>query len=221
MKGIRFGEVHSYHDLNLLLEPFTPEPAKPQTNLLKIPGRDGYLDLTEANGEVKYNSREFQFAFTIAPGDIMTFDERVSKVSGALNGLRCKITLDRDPDYYWTGRCAVDGYTQDKNIGRIVVRATVDPYKLKQSETVVVVELPKSSADVVEEETAYLMNSRMASVPTIECTNSNVIATFNGNKYFLKSGKNRILDIRLAEGSNALSLLGLGTVTITWQEGAL
>lgn len=215
MKGIYFGEVHSYKDLNLLLEPFTPTPAEPQTNLLKIPGRDGYLDLTEANGEVKFNSREFQFAFTIAPGDTLTFDERVSKVASALNGLRCKITLDRDPDYYWTGRCAVDKYAQNKNIGKIVVKATVDPYKLKQSETVATFDL---SSDVQE---VVLENGRMAAVPVIECTADGTTVAFCGKEYALNAGTSRILDIRFVEGSNVLKLSGTGTITFKWQEGAL
>lgn len=137
MNGVKFGVIHSYNDLNLILAPFTPTPAEPKVNFLEIPGRDGYLDLTEANGEVKYNSREFVFTFTAAPGDPLTFDERVSAVSNALNGLRCKITLDRDPDYYWEGRCAVSEYAQDKTIGQIEVTATVNPYKLKQEPTVI------------------------------------------------------------------------------------
>lgn len=215
MKGIYFGEVHSYRDLNLLLEPFTPTPAEPQTNLLKIPGRDGHLDLTEANGEVRFKSREFQFAFTIAPGDTLSFDERVSKVANALNGLRCKITLDRDPNYYWLGRCAVDQYAQKKNIGKIVVKATVDPYKLKHSETVETIGLSSNLREVV------LENGRMTAVPVIECTNSGATVVFGGSQYTLKAGTNKILDIRFVEGSNALKLSGTGTITFKWQEGAL
>jgi len=215
MKGVSFGEIHSYNDLNLVLAPFTPTPAEPQTNLLKVPGRDGQLDLTEANGEVKYNSREFEFKFAIAPGDFLTFDERASKVASVLNGLRCKITLDRDPDYYWLGRCAVDKYTQDKNIGKITVKAVVDPYKLKQNETVVSIVLSSVEQSVV------LQNSRMASVPVIECTDDGTTVVFEGNTYKLKAGTNKILDIRFVEGGNALKLSGTGTITIKWQEGKL
>lgn len=221
MKGISFGNIHSYNDLHLILAPFTPSPAKPKTNFLNVPGRDGYLDLTEANGEVKFDSRDFTFKFTIAPNDEMTFDERVAHVSSLLNGRQFKITLDRDPDFYWFGRCSVDKYAQNKIIGEVTVKATVDPYKLKQSETVVVVELAESAAEVLKPETVFLTNGRMASVPTIECTNEGVIVTFNGTDYTLQSGTNRILDIRLADGSNVLKLLGCGTVTITWQEGVL
>lgn len=214
MKGIYFGEIHSYNDLNLILAPFTPTPATPQTNLLQVPGRNGLLDLTEANGEVKYNSREFLFTFTVAPDDL-TFDERVSAVSNALNGRQCKITLERDPDFYWFGRCAVDKYEQDKSVGKITVRATVDPYKLKQSATVASFAL-SSSAKVVAVE-----NGRMAAVPVITCTNNGTVVSFNGKTHTLNAGTSRILDIRFTEGSNSLTLSGTGTITFTWQEGAL
>lgn len=214
MKGVSFGAIHSYNDLNLVLAPFTPTPAEPQTTLLKVPGRDGYLDLTEANGEVKYNSREFLIEFTVAPSDDLTFDQRASKVASALNGLRCKITFDRDPDFYWSGRCAVDKYTQDKNIGKITVKATVDPYKLKQSATVETIALSSSAQEVVFE------NGRMSSVPTIECT-SEATVVFNGNTYTLTAGTSKILDIRFVEGSNVLVLSGSGSITFTWQEGEL
>lgn len=215
MNGVYFGAIHSYNDLNLLLAPFSPAPAKPQTNFLKVPGRDGYIDLTEANGEVKYNSREFEFTFHMTPEDGMTFDERVSKVANTLNGVRCNIMLDRDPEYYWVGRCVVDKYTQDKNIGKIVVKATVEPYKLKQNETEVSVEL------TTEERTVVLENERMATVPVIECTNSGAVVVFGGNRYTLNAGANKILDIRFKAGSNTLKLSGKGTITFTYKEGAL
>lgn len=136
-KGIYFDDIHSFYDLNLILAPFVPVPATAKTNYIEITGGDGSLDLSEALGEIKYKARDFTFTFTINPLDAMTFDEKVSQVSNALNGKRCKITLDRDPDYYWEGRCTVDKYAQDKNLKQISVKATVKPYKLKQNETVV------------------------------------------------------------------------------------
>ena len=215
MKGVFFGEIHSYSDLNLILAPFTPAPAVPQTNLLKVPGRNGLLDLTEANGEVKFDSREFSFEFTVAADDDLTFDERLSAVSNALNGRKCKITLERDPDFYWLGRCAVDQYEQDKNIGKIVVKATVDPYKLKQSATVASVALSS------EEKMVALENDRMSAVPVIECTDDGAVVGFGGKTYTLNAGTSKILDIRFVEGGNVLTLSGTGTITFTWQEGAL
>lgn len=215
MKGVYFGEIHSFNDLNLILAPFTPAPAEPQTNFLKIPGRDGLLDLTEANGEVKYNSRDFVFTFTIDPTDKKTFDEKVSQVSNALNGKQCKITLDRDPDYYWFGRCVVNKYAQNKKIGQITVNATVDPYKLKQGKTAVSLPLPSHV------QTVMIENGRMAAIPVIKCSNAGAVVTFGGNTYTLEAGEQRILDIRFVEGFNTLNMSGTGTITFIWQEGAL
>ena len=215
MKGVYFNNIHSYNDLNLILEPFTPAPASPQTNFLKVPGRDGSLDLTEAHGEVKYDSRVFQFKFTIDPADGMTFDEKVSQVSNALNGRQFKITLDRDPDYYWFGRCVVDKYAQNKNLGQITVKATVNPYKLKQSATVVPIALTS------EEMAISLENGRMAAVPVIECTNDNTTITFANSTIKLNAGTHKVLNIRFVEGFNDLTVKGTGTITFTWQEGEL
>lgn len=215
MKGVYFGEIHSYNDLNLILAPFTPAPAQPQTNFLKVPGRDGSLDLTEAHGEVKYNSRDFQFLFTVHPDDGMTFDDKVTQVSNALNGKRCKITLDRDPEYYWVGRCVVDKYAQKKNQGQITVKATVDPYKLKQSATVHAVALSSS------EQTILLENGRLPVVPLIECTDDDTTITFGSTTIKLNAGTHKVLNIRFVEGFNELTVKGTGTITFTWQEGEL
>lgn len=215
MKGVFFGKIHSYNDLNLILAPFTPTPAKPKTNYLKVPGMDGILDLTEANGEVKFESREFEFVFTINQEDEKTFDEKVLQVSNALNGRKFKITLDRDLEYYWLGRCVVDKYAQNKNIGQIVVKATVQPYKLKQSATEKTVALSSSNQSIT------LENSRMPAVPTIECTDNNAEVTFGGVKHVLSSGTQKVLGIRLTEGSNELTVKGSGTIKFTWQEGDL
>ena len=214
MKGVYFGEVHSYHDLHLILMPFAPTPAKPKTSFLAVPGRDGTLDLAEANGAVKYNDRVFSFTFVVAPGDTMAFDDRATAVSNALNGVRCKITLDRDPAYYWVGRCEVSQLTRSRSGAQIVVKATVQPYKFKQSATVVSVALSSTAKTIV------LENDRMSVNPTIECTDGAVV-TFGGNDYTLTAGTNKILDIRLTEGKNLLTVSGTGTMTITWQEGAL
>ncbi len=214
MNGVTFGNIHSYHDLHLILAPFTPAPAEPQTNFLQIPGRDGLLDLTETNGEVKFNAREFVFTFTVAPGDTLTFDERVSVVSNALNGLRCKITLDRDPGYYWQGRCAMSEYNQDRNIGQIEVTATVDPYKLKQNATVV------SSSISSTQKSVTLQNGRMSVVPTIDCTGACTVV-FGESTHSLKAGTHRIPAVRLVEGKNTLKVSGTGKITFTYQEGAL
>lgn len=138
MKGITFGEIHSYRDLNLILSKVEIAPAKPKTNYIDIPGGDGSVDLTEAHGEVKYYDRECKFTFSMNPsGDLSeaAWEAKKTEVSNALNGNKFKITLDKDAEFYYLGRCEVNEYLSNKRLRQIVVAATVEPYKYKQEET--------------------------------------------------------------------------------------
>lgn len=57
MKGVSFGDFHSYRDFSLILSQKTIGTPSPKTEAIDIPGGDGVLDLTEFFGEVKYNNR--------------------------------------------------------------------------------------------------------------------------------------------------------------------
>ena len=213
--GVLFDDIHSFYNLNLILSPFTPTPATPKTNYVDVAGSDEPIDLTEALGRVFYNPRDFVFTFTINPDSRMTFDEKVTQISNALNGKRCKITLDRDPDYYWVGRCVVNQYKQDGRIGQIVVNAKVNPYKLKQKATVRTFNLS------TEEQTVTLSNGRKPVVPVFECTHDNTVVVFGDITETMSAGTHKFMDICFTEGSNVLKLSGTGTITITYQEGEL
>ena len=209
------GEVfHSFHDLNLILAPFVLPPAQPKIDLLEIEGMDGTLDLTEANGEVKYNDRELSFTFTVFPEDDLSFEERQTAVSNALNGQRCKITLGKDPDYYFVGRCTVNDHLCDRRLCQIVVTATVAPYKLLQNETVATFTLSNTAQTVI------LVNRRKSVVPVITVTNS-VNVVFGGVTQELAAGTYKVLDFQLKQGNNAFTVSGTGTITFTYQEGDL
>ena len=211
MKGIWFDDVHSYDDLNLILSKPNIPPAAVKTNFVDIPGGDGSADLTEALGEVKYKDRECSFTFTVFPYD--NFEEKKTKVSNLLNGKRCKIKLDKDPNYYWMGRCFINEYASDKNLHKIVVGATVAPYKLRSQQTVVIVPAGESVVTTLE-------NSRKTVVPTIT-TSDGATIIFEGNQYELNAGTHIILDITLKQGINEMTVTSTGSVKFTYQEGDL
>ena len=141
------------------------------------------------------------------------FEEKKRQVSNLLNGRRCKITLDKDPDYYWEGRCSINKYASDKNLHKITVKATVAPYKLRLNPTVVTVK----AGDNVP---VTLKNGRKIVVPTIEAATTTTII-FNGNTYNLNAGTHRILDIALVKGSNTMTVTSADIVKFTYQEGDL
>ena len=211
MKGIRFGNIHSYDDLNLVFSKPNIPPAVPKTTFVDIPGADGSADLTEALGDVKFKDRVCTFTFTVFPYD--DYEEKKREVSNLLNGKWCKIVLDKDPEYYWNGRCAVNQYESDRNLHKIAVNATVAPYKLRLNPTVV-------SVNAGTNVPVTLKNGRKTVVPTIETSAATTII-FNGNRYDLNAGKHRILDITLVAGKNHMTVTSTGVVKITYQEGDL
>ena len=218
--GIHFDNIHSFYDLNLILSGSVIPPAKPKTNYVDIPGGDGSLDQTQAHGEVKYADRDgCKFTFAMNPADDLSeaaFEAKKTEVSNRLNGRSFeRITLDKDPDYFYSGRCAVSEYLSDKRVRQIVVTARLKPYKMKQEETVRTFILSETVQKVI------IRNSRKSVCPSIECTSNDCKITFGSVSVNLNAGTHKILDIRFTEGDNILELSGTGSVTFRFWEGDL
>lgn len=231
-RGILFDDKHSYYDFDLILSSTDIPPALPKTNYVDIPFGDGSIDLTEVHGEVKYYDSECKFTFTMNPAsDLseMAFEQKKAEISNALNGKKVKITLDKDKEYYWLGRCTIDSYLSDKRIKQIVIIAKVNPYKFKQNLTICTISLTEIAVEV------NLFNDRKRVTPIIECTTDHTWIAFGDKSYVLNAGKHKILDFQLEEGNNIVLLAvqevtddpnsgateGIGAITFTYQERSL
>ena len=214
MKGIWFDDIHSFDDLNLVLSKVNIPPAAVKTNYVDIPGGDGTIDLTETFGKVRYKDRECDFTFTVLPQ--YDFEEKKREVANLLNGKRFKITLDKDPDYYWVGRCFVNEYASKKNLHQIVVGATVAPYKLKQELTKVTIPANNGRRVVVN-----VWNERKTALPTITCTAATYLAINGVVALDVNQGTTQKLSVELTEGSNEITAQSVWPIVITYQEGAL
>lgn len=222
-KGVRFGDIHSFRDLDLILSPFAIPPAEPKINLLDIPAGDGSLDLTEALGEVKYNDREFVMKFTVNPLSEMTFDEKVTQVANALNGKEFEIYFDRDPKWFWEGRCIVSEHAQNKVIQEITIKAIVRPYKTKETWT--------QHSCMIQEGEAYCItaveNNRKTVVPQISGGQAYIKFAFEDKEYTFENLVTNIYpEIQLKEGTNEFIFYrtrenGQQLINITFREGAL
>lgn len=216
--GVLFDDIHSFFDLDLILSSVEIAPASPKMSFVDIPGADGSIDTTEVHGEVKYYDRVHNFTFTMNPaGDLSesAWEEKKTEISNLLNGKACRITLDKDPDYFWEGRCVIDAYKSNKRVRQFVISATVRPYKKKQSETAVSFALSST------ERTVNIRNGRKTVCPVIECTGSNTKITVGNATYALGAGSHKVTDIMLFYGDNKMKLSGSGTVTFRFQEGDL
>lgn len=219
-RGTDFGGVHSSHDLNLIQQLVDEQPAEPKLNLINIPGADGTKDMSELpGGRLCYKDRKVTWTFALYPG--ADWDAKHREVSNALNGKRCKITLDTNPGYFYFGRVVVKKYNKDKLMRQITVEATCSPYLLKQSLTVVTVDLTSDTDDFLH---VVLPNEKMPTIPTVEVTTATTIRWSGVTTELTPGTAYTSLDIVLLQGSNlmeARSATHEGQIIVTYQEGSL
>lgn len=216
-RGITFNNIHSYHDLNLMLSKSEISPAVPKISLIDVPGADSSLDYTEVHGGIKYGNRNGTFTFTMNPmGELSdsAFEKKKTEVSNALNGVFCQIIQDKDDEFYYEGRCTVNNYLSDRRIRQIVVTATLKPYKMKRNKTIKTYTLSSDENEIV------LKNSKKTVVPRIVCSN-NAKVVFNDSTFNLNAGTYESLGIQLKEGVNILKVSGSGTIEFSYREGEL
>ena len=215
MQGIRFGNYHSFNDLRLILASKTIGTPSPKTETIDIPGGDGVLDLTEYFGDTKYNNRNltFEFSTMVPKSDFMAV---FSAVQNALHGKRMAITLDEDPEWYYTGRISVSEWKAEKNIGKLTIDCDCEPYKKQSNPTVITRAISGTSA-------ITLQNSRKRTVPEVVIASETGlnIAFGLGNVWDLGSGSFTLPELELAEGENTVTVTGTGTITFTYQQGKL
>lgn len=215
MKGIRFGELHSYDDLNLILTSKELGAQKVKSKKLDIEGADGSLDMTDFFGAPRYEdvTHKFQFS-TILPQN--QFISQFSTIKNAIHGKKMRIILDDDPLFYWLGRCYVSGFTSEKGVGKVDVDCDCEPYKYRLAKTVVTHAVSGTQA-------IRLTNGKKRAVPevTIQTDASLTIVFGSGNVWDLSSGSYTLPELELAHGENVVTVTGTGTITFTWQEGDL
>ena len=136
MKGVKFGNYHSYSTWGLLRT--AKEIGSPivKEKKIEIEGADGDLDYTEVFGSVKYGNRTLKFEFqkALKPSELVSL---ASDIQDAIHGLKMAVTLDDDPDWYYYGRVSVKDFNWKKGIGTISIEVDAEPYKLAQQLTTV------------------------------------------------------------------------------------
>lgn len=126
---IRTRTAYTTAEMNLVQQKVIVSPAKPQIQLVQVPGANGSVDLTDAlTTDTKYSDRTITWTFAVLP-NVSWFDT-MALVSNRINGKRCRITLDEDPDWYYEGRVEVTTHTTDKLLRQITVVATCQPFKI-------------------------------------------------------------------------------------------
>lgn len=213
MKGVKFGDKHSFDDWGLVLTEKSLGLPEPKTSSVEIEGADGEIDTSEVlSGEIKFHNRQLLFKLTMTD-EYEDFNDKVTEVANYLHGRKLRIILDEDDLCYYYGRCAINEWLTDRRIGQIAISCNCEPYKYDLNETIV-------TATISGTTKVNVYGKRKTVCPVITVAGSVTLIIAN-EAITLSEGKNEILDFYIREGNNNLTFLGYGTIELSYTGGEL
>lgn len=232
MKGVYFGDKHSFNDFHMVLNSRNIPLPVPKTHYVPIPGTDGSLDLSTAltGGKVKYENREITMNFTLLE-PAAEWDNSRSTLSNYLHGKVMNVRFEADPDWFYTGRCRIDSFTTKKGAATVTIKMLAEPYKYDVLDSLErikwqlygsdkVIHCSLKNLTVTGNLTIKVPPQQMDVVPTI-ITSADMQLKYGAKQYGLFTGDNVIADVVLSSGINMLTFIGSGTVSIKFRGGAL
>lgn len=215
MKGVLFGDKHSYTDFGLVLNSKDIALPEPKTYIIDVPCADGSLDLSTAltGGDIKYKNRLIKLDFTVLkPWNQL--EVLRTTIANHLHGKIMKVIFDADYDFFYTGRCKITSFNTSVIPATVTIEIDAEPYKLDIHETVISETVSGEKIICVDEQT-------MKVVPTITVS-SDMTLTYKTKLYSLITGENIIPEIMLSSAENNEFLFtGEGDVTINFRGGEL
>lgn len=212
INNVTFGNKNSYDDWNIVLTRKTISIPQPKISKMEIEGADGNIDLSEVLcGEIKFKNRTLKFEFTMLD-DYNLFNDKITEIANYLQGRKLKIVLSDDTTHYYIGRCTIDEWSSDKRIGKIVISCDCDTWRYDLEETIITKTINGS-------ETFDILGKRRTVCPVFKST-ADMIITFNGKDYPINAntqGSNP--NIQIKEGLNRFTIVGNGTISISYQGG--
>ena len=130
--SVTFGKRNTFDDWHLVPDgrPSIIMP-EPKVVTVDIPGRDGVLDLSEALRRFPvYNNRVGTLKFHVL-NDYHDWQTLYSSIANYLHGRTLQVTLEDDPNWYYTGRAWVQNWTSNNNgtWSDIEIKYDLEPYK--------------------------------------------------------------------------------------------
>lgn len=218
MLGVKFGDLHSYDDLELILQTVEMPLPTPKTSTVEVMGADGVIDLTSYFGDVRFNNRTITMTFT----DADEYGQRYinqSRVADNLHGQQVRIVFDEDPDYYYSGRLSVESFSVTGSTRTIKITADCDPYKYLINEGSEPWKwnpfsfedgIIRSYSDLtVNGETRLTVVGGWKSVhPTISTDKPLQVKIDDGQYYSIPAGVTKVYNITIGRGEHVLTFNG-------------
>lgn len=229
---------HTLNDWNLALgnNNYIGEPQM-ETTYIKIPGRNGLLDVSEAiSGRRIFTKRQLAFELG-GTHPRLSWDSVISAFRNNIEGRICRLTLDNDKNYYWRGRVYIEDFDRFRDLGTFTLAVpSAEPYKYSKYsssdpwlwdpfnfETDVITYI--GAITVVGSETVTIPTGHMSTTPEFvvsDKTSADFTVTVDGVVYDLTVGSNRIPAILVGGDDEVeMTFTGDAKVQIVYRSGSL
>lgn len=230
-------EFHTYDDMGLYIQntDYIGEPQQVR-NLVYIPGRNGYLDLSKTNdGRIIYSSRPI----SVELGGFRNkhhWDSVISDFRNNINGRICKFIFDNDQGFYWRGRTSIKEFASKLSLGtfrlemseaepyKYSIQTSADPWKWDpfNFETGIITYVDAITINGTK--AVIIPHGYMPVCPEFIVSNKTGTLTvvYDGTTYELSSGRNKIPSIMVAGDDDVtLTFTGNAKVEIVYRSGSL
>lgn len=109
-------------------------PPELKSEYVNLPASDGVLDYTEILlGKIPFGRRTGSWRFYTDEIKMeslgYTWNTLYNLISGLIHGVKCEISLDDDPDFYYVGRLSVNQWRSLAAFSEITIDFNLDSYK--------------------------------------------------------------------------------------------
>lgn len=226
--------MKSYEDFHLIpRRRLYIGPPEVKTNMIDIPGGDGYLDTSEApDGRAHYGARTASWEFEVEREYRRLYPSLYSKMMNYLHNRNMRIILDDDPHYFYIGRASVNQFLSEEMAATVVIDITAQPFKYETTlstedwlwdpfnfETDYVRGYGRMRVD--GEKTVEIPGARKPVTPTFivepDAGHDSMTLEFDGASYSLDPGEFKVSGIFLQSGINTMTFTGSGYVSVEFR----
>ena len=231
---IKEGGMKSYEDFHLVPKKrLYIDPPAVKTNMIEVPGGDGYIDASEApDGKIHFGARTASWEFHVERQYLSFYHHIYSSIMNYLHGRNMRIILDDDPRYLYVGRASVNQFLSEEFSATIVIDVTTQPYKYELESSTeewlwdpfnFATDYVRGYGDLRIDGTRVLQieGGRKSVMPTfiveLDDPEESISLEYRGGVYRMEAGEYKIGGVILFSGINTLTFSGDGTVTVEFR----
>jgi hypothetical protein len=206
--GTRFDSLMTY---GLILASQSEDSPEPVTHTVEVPGRSGYIDLTESlTGDVIYSGYDSKYKFiSVSQNDRKEYYERLATtIKNDLHGRKVEYVKSWESGYTYTARVSVS-YSFDRYRLDVTIGLENEPYKSKGKQ---VYALNATGGKMYR-----LESGRKPVRPYLECSQPCII-NWQGAESVIGAGSWRLNDVLFTQGWNEIYLNSFRFWNIKWED---